>query len=80
MSVTGLLGPNLFDVDTVPLQESDHYICTSDAQIICLPGWSEPERLCRTPVCRFHDLQGEEDTDVVSKARRGNYLLKDLDV
>ena len=60
------------------LQESDHYICSSDARIICLPGWSEPERLCRTPVCRFLDLpasSGGVEADVVSKERNAEILL-----
>ena len=38
-------------------QESDHYICSTDKTIICLQGWSEPDKLCRTPICEFEDLE-----------------------
>nr|XP_040563549.1 SCO-spondin-like isoform X6 [Lepeophtheirus salmonis] len=33
------------------LRLSNKYTCDSIGNVICLPGWSQPEHLCETPVC-----------------------------
>lgn len=34
------------------IKESDHYICTSNGTILCLPGWSGEHASCSVPICR----------------------------
>ena len=32
-------------------QSNSHYICDKSGNIRCLPGWSNPEKYCKVPVC-----------------------------
>ena len=34
-----------------PFQSTQNYICNDDGEVICLFGWSNPERACCDPVC-----------------------------
>ena len=32
-------------------QSNNHYICDKHGNIKCLPGWSNPEKYCKVPIC-----------------------------
>ena len=40
------------------VKDTDHYICTEDHKMICLNGWTNPENMCRDPVCSFESAHG----------------------
>ena len=41
-------------------QDTDHYICTQNGTLVCLPGWSVESELCTVPTCNpecvFHQV------------------------
>ncbi|ESN94659.1 hypothetical protein HELRODRAFT_164538 [Helobdella robusta] len=55
-----LKGPICSECQPTDNSESGHYRCqevTEDME--CLPGWSDPDNLCRTPICDPACVSGE---------------------
>jgi len=36
-------------------QNNNQYICDNLGNVICLDGWSRPDKLCRIPICEIWD-------------------------
>ena len=36
------------------LQGIGNYICDTEGNIVCMPGWEDESNMCTTPICEFN--------------------------
>ena len=44
----------LYSVFYLLLQGIGNYICDTEGNIVCMPGWEDELNMCTTPICEFN--------------------------